>query len=214
METTQSNDGAVASAGDGRDGEWPRLMIVIASTRPGRVGLPVGEWFRARATRHGGFGLDFADLAAIDLPFLDEPNHPRLHQYTQPHTFAWSARVDAADAFVFVMPEYNHGFNAPLKNAIDYLNREWAYKPVGFVSYGGVAGGTRAVQLLKPVLAVLKLVPLPEAVPIPFVHRQIDDEGRFQATEAMEEAAGTMLDELARWVVALRPLRAATEAAT
>jgi NAD(P)H-dependent FMN reductase len=116
---------------------------------------------------HGGFELDVAGLAEIELPFMDEPNHPRLRQYTHEHTKDWSRRVAAADAFVFVMPEYNHGFNAPLKNAIDYLVHEWSYKPVGLVSYGGIAGGTRAVQLLKPVLVGLKLVALPEAVYIP-----------------------------------------------
>ena len=101
----------------GMSAERPRLLIIIASTRPGRAGLPIGEWVRDQALAHGGFELDVADLAAIDLPLLDEPNHPRLHQYTHAHTFAWSARVAAADAIIFVMPEYNHGFNAALKNA-------------------------------------------------------------------------------------------------
>ena len=91
--------------------------------------------------QHGGFEIDFADLAEVNLPFMDEPNHPRFHRYTHQHTLDWSARVEAADAFVFVMPEYNYGFTAPLKNAIDYLHAEWAYKPVGLVSYGGVAAG-------------------------------------------------------------------------
>src|SRR5581483_12264670 len=126
----------------------PALQIFIASTRPGRVGLPVAEWFRGHADAHGGFAIDLVDLATLQLPFLDEPNHPRLRRYTKQHTMDWSARVDAADAFVFVMPEYNYGFNAPLKNAIDYLHHEWQYKPVGFVSYGGVAAGTRAVQMI------------------------------------------------------------------
>ena len=91
---------------------------------------------------------------------MDEPNHPRLRQYTKQHTKDWSAKVEAADAFVFVMPEYNYGFNAPLKNVIDYLNQEWAYKPVGFVSYGGVASGTRAVQMIKQVVTTLKMTTL------------------------------------------------------
>jgi hypothetical protein len=115
----------------------PTLQIIIASTRPGRVGLPVARWFESRARTHGGLDVEVVDLAEIDLPFVDEPNHPRLRQYTQQHTKDWSAKVDAADAFVFVMPEYNYGFNAPLKNAIDYLHQEWLYKPVGLVSYGG-----------------------------------------------------------------------------
>ena len=187
----------------------PKLMIVIASTRPGRVGLPVARWFEQRARAFGGFEVEVADLAQINLPFLDEPNHPRLRQYTQQHTRDWSARVDAADAFVFVMPEYNYGFNAPLKNAIDYLHWEWQYKPVGLVSYGGVSGGTRAAQMAKQVMTTLKMMPLPEAVSIPFVSQFIDDEGAVQANEVMETAATAMLTELRRWVEALRPLRAA-----
>jgi NAD(P)H-dependent FMN reductase len=187
----------------------PRLLIIIASTRPGRVGLPVGQWVTEQARKHGGFEVDVADLAEIDLPLMDEPNHPRLRQYTREHTKAWSRRVDAADAFVFVMPEYNHGYTAPLKNAIDYLVQEWQYKPVGLVSYGGISGGLRAVQSLKPILSGLKMVPLPEAVPIPWVSSQIDDEGRFDAIEQNDEAARSMFDELGRWVTALRPLRPA-----
>jgi NAD(P)H-dependent FMN reductase len=185
----------------------PRLQIVIASTRPGRVGLPVAVWFDARARAHAGFEVELVDLAELPLPFMDEPNHPRLHRYTHEHTKAWSARVQAADAFAFVMPEYNHGFTAPLKNAIDYLHSEWQFKPVGLVSYGGVAAGTRAVQMLKPVLAALKMTPLFEAVSIPFVAQFIDDEGELQANETMEEAADAMFDELLRVEQELRPLR-------
>jgi NAD(P)H-dependent FMN reductase len=105
------------------------------------------------------------------------------------------------------MPEYNYGFNAPLKNAIDFLNQEWRYKPVGFVSYGGVAAGTRAVQMAKQVVTTLKMTPLFEAVSIPFVRQFLDDEERLQANEVMEHAAVAMLDELVRVEAALRPLR-------
>jgi NAD(P)H-dependent FMN reductase len=185
----------------------PSLQIIIASTRPGRVGLPVAQWFHARAVAHGGFDVELVDLAEVALPFLDEPNHPRLRRYEHQHTKDWSAKVDAADAFAFVMPEYNYGFNAPLKNAIDFLNQEWRYKPVGFVSYGGVAAGTRAVQMAKQVVTTLKMTPLFEAVSIPFVRQFLDDEERLQANEVMEHAAVAMLDELVRVEAALRPLR-------
>src|SRR4051812_34597225 len=186
----------------------PTLMVIVASTRPGRVGLPIGQWFPKRAAEHGIFTVDLADLAEINLPFFDEPLHPRLRQYSHKHTKDWSARVDAADAFVFVTPEYNHGFSAPLKNAIDFLHQEWERKPVGFVSYGGVAAGTRAMQMLKPVVAALHMTPLVEAVNIPFVHQFVDDDGALAANEIMEQAAVTMLDELVRVSAALAPLRA------
>ncbi len=185
----------------------PTLMLIIASVRPGRAGLPVGRWFHDLAAAQGGFALEWVDLLELNLPFMNEPEHPRLARYTHAHTKAWSARVADADAFVFVMPEYNYGFGAPLKNAIDYLCREWQYKPVGFVSYGGVAAGTRAVQMLKPVVTALKMAAVTEAVQIPYVQRHIDDQGTFLADDALTTSAHTMLAELLRWDQALHPLR-------
>jgi NAD(P)H-dependent FMN reductase len=122
--------------------------------------------------------------------------------------------VEASDAFVFVTPEYNHGYPAALKNAIDFLNAEWQYKPVGFVSYGGVAAGTRAVAQLKPVAAAVKLLPIVETVAIPFHTQFIDDDGRVVANEVMEQAADAMLEELARVEAAARPLRQTNAAQT
>jgi NAD(P)H-dependent FMN reductase len=184
----------------------PKLMIVIASTRPRRVGLSVARWFTERATEHSAFDVQVVDLAELDLPFLDEPEHPRLRRYTRDHTFRWSEMVDAADAFVFVTSEYNHGYPAPLKNAIDDLNQEWKDKPLGFVSYGGVSAGTRAVQQLGQVVTAIKLYPVAEAVNIPFVAQFIED-GVLRANEVMQQAAVAMLDELALMERALRGLR-------
>ena len=138
----------------------PRLTIIIGSTRPGRAGLPIATWFADRARSHGGFDVAVVDLAELDLPLLDEPEHPRLRRYVHEHTKAWSACVDAADAVVMVTPEYNHGYPAALKNAIDYLHEEWQDKPVAFVSYGGISAGTRAVQQLKQVVTTLKMLPV------------------------------------------------------
>jgi NAD(P)H-dependent FMN reductase len=183
------------------------------STRPGRAGVPIAEWFAVCARAHGAFDLEIIDLAEVDLPFMDEPNHPRLRRYVHDHTKAWSARVDAADAFVFVTPEYNYGFTAPLENPIDYLHEEWQHKPVGFVSYGGVAAGTRAVQKLKQVVTTLKMVPLVEAVSIPFHPQFIDEDGVVQANDVMEQAAAAMLAELATVESWLRRRRAELRAA-
>jgi NAD(P)H-dependent FMN reductase len=167
----------------------------------------VGRWFEQRARGHGGFDVEFVDLGELDLPLLDEPNHPRFRQYTKPHTLRWSAMVEGADAFVIVTSEYNHGYPAPLKNAIDFLSQEWRYKPVGFVSYGGVAAGTRAMQQLKTVVAALKMMAVPEAVNIPFVAQFLGDDGELHGNEVMEQAADTMLDELLRVEGAMRSLR-------
>lgn len=185
----------------------PRLAVIVASNRPGRVAAPVAEWFTEVARRHGGFDVDVLDLAAIDLPFLDEPSHPRLRQYEHAHTRAWSERVESADAFVMVTPEYNYGMPAVLKNALDYLHHEWAYKPVAFVSYGGVSAGTRAVQMAKQVVTTLRMFPIAEAVSIPFVSQFLDDEQRLVPNDVMDGAAKAVLDELVSVEKALRPLR-------
>ena len=184
----------------------PTLQVVVASTRPGRVGPVVSDWFVRLAEEHGGFEVKVTDLAELALPLLDEPHHPRLRQYQHQHTKDWSAIVEAADAFVFVMPEYNYTFTAPLKNALDYLCAEWAYKPVGFVSYGGISGGLRAVQSLKPVVTTLSMFPLPVSVSLPFVTNSIVD-GVLEPSELADGSAKTMLDELVRVSAALKPLR-------
>jgi NAD(P)H-dependent FMN reductase len=116
--------------------------------------------------------------------------------------------VQSADAFVFVTPEYNHGYPASLKNAIDFLHHEWRHKPVGFVSYGGVAAGTRSVEQLQQVVTAVKLHPLIEQVNIPFYQQFIDeDDGEVHANEVMEGAARALLDQLVRMEALLRPLR-------
>jgi NAD(P)H-dependent FMN reductase len=186
----------------------PTLQIIIASTRPGRVGPSVASWFYDRAIKDGGFEVELIDLAEVNLPMFDEPKHPRLGEYVHQHTRDWSATINRGDAYVFVVPEYNFGFNAAIKNAIDYLNSEWQYKPLGFVSYGGVAAGTRAVQMLKQVTSALKMVPMTDAVHIPFVAQFLDEQRVLRPNEIMENSAAALLDELSRWAGAAAALRA------
>jgi NAD(P)H-dependent FMN reductase len=184
------------------------LHVVIASTRAGRMGPTVGNWFLEQAHRHAKFEVEAVDLAAVNLPLLDEPNHPRLRKYEHEHTKRWSATVDRADAFVFVTPEYNYGTPPSLVNALDYLHHEWQYKPVGFVSYGGVSGGTRSVQMTKQVVTALKMMPMFEAVTIPFFAQYVNkDTGAFAPGKVQEDAAVVMLDELLKWAEALKPMR-------
>ena len=184
----------------------PILTVIVGSIRPGRAGQPIAEWFTDRARAHGGFDVEVADLAKIRLPLMEEPNHPVLRQYIHPHTHKWSAQIDRADAIVFVTPEYNFGYPATIKNAIDYLHQEWQDKPAGFVSYGAVSAGTRAVQQLKQIITTLKMVPVLDSVNIPF-HTQFIQDGQFHANDALEEAATDMLNELLRLDGALRTLR-------
>jgi NAD(P)H-dependent FMN reductase len=184
----------------------PRLLIVTASTRPGRIGPAISRWFEQVAREHGGFEVEVADLAELNLPFLDEANHPRLGRYDHEHTKRWSAIVDRADAVVFVMPEYNYSFSAPLKNAFDFLHREWRYKPVGFVSYGGVSGGLRAVQQFKAVVTTLSMFPVPVQVAVQNVGQYLTS-GQFVPDQGAQGAAKTMLDELAHLAPAMATLR-------
>lgn len=184
------------------------LHTVIASTRPGRAGAPVGRWFHDAATRDGRFACELVDLAEVNLPLMDEPKHPRFRDYQHAHTRAWSAKVAAADAFVFVTPEYNYSAPPSLTNALDYLFHEWNYKPCAFVSYGGVSGGLRATQMERLHATTLKMMPMMESVMVPMVASQLDPgDGHFTTNRHNESAGQAMLDELWRWAEALKPMR-------
>jgi NAD(P)H-dependent FMN reductase len=186
----------------------PKLHVILGSTRPGRKGLAIAKWFVERAKAHGTFDVTLVDLAEVNLPLIDEPNHPRFGNYTKDHTKRWSATVKAADAFVFVTPEYNHSASPALTNALDYLVKEWGYAPAATVSYGGVSGGLRAVMQTKNTLAGLRVMVIPEAVVIPFFTNHLVDDAFTKDTEALDKAVPPMLDELAKWTNALRELRA------
>ena len=187
----------------------PLLQIIIGSTRPGRVGRTIGEWIDSVARSDDRFTVELVDLADVDLPLFDEAEHPLFENYAHDHTKRWSQIVTRADAFVWVVPEYNHGYNAATKNAIDFLSREWRYKPAGFVSYGGIAAGTRAVQQLKPIFSALKMVPIPEAVAIPLASYPLVD-GVFEGNTGLDASAVAMLAEIERWCAHLKGLRSQT----
>ncbi|OZI07331.1 NADPH-dependent FMN reductase [Siphonobacter sp. BAB-5385] len=184
------------------------LKIITSTTRPGRKGPSIADWIASVAQRHPDFSVEILDLGEINLPLMDEPAHPAMRQYEHEHTKQWSAKIDEADAFIIVTAEYNFSITAPLKNALDYVYHEWAYKPVGIVSYGGQSGGLRAAQVLKQVLTTLKMVPLVESVALTFFNKLFDDEMNFQPTDSSERAADAMFKELARWTKALQTLRA------
>lgn len=184
-----------------------KLKVIIVSTRPGRQGLAIGNRFNTFAQAHGKYEVELLDLAKINLPFIDEPIHPMRKQYEHQHTKEWSAIIDSADAAVFVMPEYNYGIGPTMVNAIDYLYHEWNYKPVGMVSYGGISGGLRAQQMAKLIFTAVKMMPIPESVSIPFFPQYIKDD-IFTANELIEKSGKTMLDEMAKWAEAMKPMRA------
>jgi len=183
------------------------LKIIIASTRPERKGTAVANWFIEIAKKDPNFNVEVLDLEKINLPFLDEPKHPKLQQYTKEHTREWSKTINAADAFVFVIPEYNYSMPPTLSNAIDFLYKEWNYKPVGLVSYGGISGGLRSAQMCKLQITTVRMMPLTEGVAIPFFEKHIDENGKFISYELADKSAEVLLKELLKWTEALKPMR-------
>ncbi|MEO6908818.1 MAG: NAD(P)H-dependent oxidoreductase [Abditibacteriaceae bacterium] len=185
----------------------PKLQIIICSTRPARVGPSVANWFYELASSQNKFDTQLIDLVDFNLPLLDEPMHPKLQQYQHAHTKAWSESVASADAYIFVTPEYNYSPTPALVNALDYVYSEWNYKPCGFVSYGGISGGLRAVQAAKMQITTLKMMPMVEGVMIPFVTNFLNDAGEFHSNESIDKSAVTLLDELLRWTSGLKAMR-------
>lgn len=185
----------------------PRLNVIIGSTRPGRVGPTIGQWFAEFARTHGRFDVELVDLAEFALPLLDEANHPARRQYAHDYTRRWSESVAGADAFVIVTPEYDYFPPASLVNAIQTLLHEWAYKPAAIVSYGGVSGGLRASQALLQLLGNVNVMAIPQSVPVPFFPQFIGEEGVFRPNEQMAEGATTVLNELAKWAGPMKTIR-------
>jgi NAD(P)H-dependent FMN reductase len=184
------------------------LQVLICSTRPGRNGPIIAQWAVEQAQAHGKFAVELVDLADFALPVLDEAAHPRLGTYEHAHTKRWSESVQRADAYLFVLPEYDYAMPASLLNALQVLYKEWTYKPVGLVSYGGESGALRSAQMTRQVMTTFKLVPMVEAVSIHHVAKHIDKATKtFTADADHPKKAAAMLEELHRWAGALRPLR-------
>ncbi|MEO7044502.1 MAG: NAD(P)H-dependent oxidoreductase [Ferruginibacter sp.] len=182
------------------------LKIIIASTRTGRRGIIVANWFIEEVKKYNAFQVEVLDLEKINLPFIDEPKHPKLQQYTHEHTKRWSEKINSADAFVVIIPEYNYSMPPTLLNAIDFVYNEWNYKPVGIVSYGGISGGLRSAQMCKEVMTTVKMVPLTEGVSLPFFEKKIVNDV-FQSDELVEKSVVVMMKELEKWTKALKPMR-------
>ena len=182
-----------------------RVAIILGSARPGRRGEPVARWVYEIARKRGDAEFELVDIKDFNLAHLDEPMPPSLGQYTQPHTIAWAAKIDSFDAFVFVTPEYNHRTSGALKNAIDFLHREWNDKVAGFVSYGG-AGGVRAVEHLRLVMAELSVATVRPQVALS-LFTDFENFNVFKPGAQQERAVDTMLDQVVGWGGALKLFR-------
>jgi NAD(P)H-dependent FMN reductase len=185
-----------------------KLKIITSTVRPGRKGPLVADWILQQVNNSGLFETELLDLAVINLPLMNEPVHPIMKQYEHEHTRQWSAKIDEADAFIFVTAEYDYNYPAPLRNAIEYLMHEWAFKPAGVVSYSiGPFAGVRAVAHLKADLLALRTIAIPEVVNIPSLNQFIDEEGKFTPNEQLTQAAATMIRQVLRWTKGLKVIK-------
>jgi NAD(P)H-dependent FMN reductase len=182
-----------------------RVAIITGSTRPGRKNEAVARWFYGLTKERTDAEFEFVDIADYNLPLLDEPMPPSLGKYSHDHTRVWSEKIASFDAYVFVTPEYNHGIPGALKNAIDYLYREWNNKAAGFVSYGG-AGGTRAVEQLRLVMGELMIATVRAQV-ILSMFTDFENFDKFKPDPRHEREVHTLLDQVIAWGGALKELR-------
>jgi NAD(P)H-dependent FMN reductase len=184
-----------------------RLALIVGSNREGRQGLVVANWFLRLLDQRPDYQVDVLDLAEVKLPDVQAQKPAFLGNYESPLVEAFGERIDAADAFIIVTPEYNHGYPASLKHAIDSVYHEWKGKPVAFVSYGGIGGGIRAIEQLRLVFAELHTVTARNTVCIPMARLAFDEYGDPREPEPLEAAASTLLAELTWWALALRTAR-------
>ncbi len=182
-----------------------KLAIILGSTRPNRNGEAVAKWVYEVAKKRADAEFELVDIKDFNLPLLDEPIPPSIGQYSKPHTKAWSAKIDSFDAFVFVTPEYNHGTSGALKNAIDFLYREWNNKAAGFVGYGS-AGGTRAVEQLRLTMAELQIADVRAQVALS-LFTDFENFSIFKPAPEQEKSVNAMLDQVITWGTALKTLR-------
>jgi len=191
-----------------------KIAIVTGSTRPGRNNESVANWVHRVAKERKDAAFELVDIASYNLPLLDEPMPPVFAQYSHEHTKAWSDKIASFDAYVFVTPEYNHGTSGALKNAIDYLYREWNNKAAGFVSYGGHAGGARAVEQLRLIMAEVMVATVRAQVLLSLL-TDFENFKTFKPGPQREKELHAMIDQVVAWGGALKELRveAAEEAA-
>lgn len=184
------------------------IKIIVGSTRPNRFALQPANWIQKLGLQSAEDAtFEIVDIADAGLPLFDESNMPSKQNYTNEHTKAWSKTIDSADGFIFVSPEYNHSYAPALKNAIDYLVREWEYKPVAFVSYGAEAGGTRGVEHLRSALAWLKMYDLSEQVMIPNYFHRLDEQGNYLFSENEERQAKSLITQIVFWAEQMKHAR-------
>ncbi len=185
-----------------------KIAVILGSTRPERFSEQPGTWIADKLKKIDGLDVETLDLRDYPMPFFDEAKSPTMapEGFGKEVVEKWRAKIAEADAFVVVTPEYNHGYSAVLKNAMDYVYFEWNKKPISFVAYGGV-GGARAVEQLRLVAVELQMAPIRHAVHINNFWGLLDESGKLK-TETLEAGADAMIENLVWWAKALKVARA------
>jgi NAD(P)H-dependent FMN reductase len=184
-----------------------KLLVILGSTRQGRFGDTVANWIAGEARKRSEFNTELVDLRDHEFPYFSSPTPPsRMAQAERPQP--WSRMIDEADAFVIVTPEYNHGYTAVLKSALDAVYEEWGRKPMAVVCYGGLAGGARAAEQLRLVAVELQMVPTRWGIVMPLARMLFDEGGQLKDPTRYEQPVDAMFDDLAWWAQALREARA------
>jgi NAD(P)H-dependent FMN reductase len=184
-----------------------KIAILTGSTRPSRFNDIPADWLYKLTSKIKGASFELIDIAQLNLPFLDEPEPAGSERYTKNHTKQWSKKISSIDGFVFVTPEYNHGISPALKNAVDYLYVEWNFKPIAFVSYGSLAGGSRAVEHWRGIAGELKMYDIREQVMFPNYWDNFNVDGSFNFTEKTVKNAEAMMKSLLYWAKIMKDAR-------
>jgi NAD(P)H-dependent FMN reductase len=187
------------------------LKVIIGSTRPNRFSEQPAQWIFDKAKQRANLSVELLDLRDYPLPFFEEALPPGLAKdnYDHPTVTRWREKIKEADGYIVATPEYNHGYPAVLKNALDYTYFAWAKKAIAFVSWGGLGGG-RAVEQLRGVAIELDMAPVRTAVHIPNFWMFLDDKGKFKSFDPYEPAGDALIDQLTWWAGALKAARQST----
>ena len=191
----------------------PHIGIVVGSTREGRFSERAGAWFHKIAARRTDLSVEIIDLRDYPMPFFDEPASPAWMPPKDHVAKRWAAKLAELDGLVFVTPEYNHGYSAVLKNALDHAFQQFNRKPAAFVGYGGV-GAARAIEQLRMVAVELQMAPIPKSVNVGMAEfLGIWQQGKdFAEFPHLEQAASALLDDLSWWSRTLQTGRQAASA--
>ena len=182
-----------------------KIGIIVGSTRPGRKAPAVAKWAHELLKSRTDAAFEIVDIEDFHLPLLDEPMPPMMGQYTKPHTKHWSEKIASLDGFIFVTPEYNHSMSGALKNAIDFLYREWNNKSAGFIGYGG-AGGSRAIESLRLVMGEIKVADVRTSVALSLIH-DFENYTNFKPGGHHEKSVHALADDVIDWARALKTVR-------